>query len=378
VAEVEARAAEQAALDGNADPDQWLGHPDHAAALQAARDRADAPPRLQVDTAKAIHRLPDPGSDDELVGPLVVQGNRTVIVGDTGHGKTTLALQLVHAAVSGDPFLHYHGAGQGPALVADLEQGLRSIKRAIRNANLHDHDDVHVLRAPDGLALDDPETLTALDSLLATLQPRLLLLDPYYKAHRGDPNDERPVTDLMRTLDALRARHGFALILLAHPRKDQPGRDGPRKLTIHDASGSGALTRGAETVLGLERLAHGYARLRILKDRDSDLPVGDAWPLIYTPERGFQLDPKEERTDEEIAQQLRHGPTGWRTAKDCAKDLGIREQRARQILEQLTAAGHYETAIGPPGRHPTAHCYRPLQPNLLTPANTDPKPNQTP
>jgi len=78
-------------------------------------------------------------------------------------------------------------------------------------------------------------------------------------------------------------------------------RTAPRRLTLHDVSGSGAVVRGAEVVIGIERLSHGYARLRILKDRDSDLPVGEAWPLIFTRGEGFKLNPKDEHSAEEMS-----------------------------------------------------------------------------
>lgn len=44
-------------------------------------------------------------------------------------------------------------------------------------------------------------------------------------------------------------------LLPAHPRKDIAGRDGARKLTLHDVAGSGAIVRGAEVLLGLELAA---------------------------------------------------------------------------------------------------------------------------
>ena len=77
-----------------------------------------------------------------------------------------------------------------------------------------------VVRSPDGLALDEnPVHLAELERLLDAHRPAVVVLDPFYKAHRGDANEERAVVDLMRYLDALRARHGFALIMPSQPRK---------------------------------------------------------------------------------------------------------------------------------------------------------------
>jgi hypothetical protein len=317
--------------------------------------------QLHVTTAREIAALPDPPDSDKLAGPLVRQGCRTLIVADTGHGKTTLSAQLLGAALTGSKILGFVGAGAGPVLVVDLEQGIRSIKRTIREARLADREDVLYLVVPDGLALDaDEEHRAELERIVGEIDPAIVVLDPYYKAHRGEANEERGVVDLMRFLDGLRARYGFALIVPAHPRKDQTGRDGPRKLKLDDVAGSGAVTRGAEIVVALERLSHGFARLRVLKDRDGDLTVGDEWPLMFTRGEGFRLDPKAEAAEADTEQrvlELGRDET-WRTYKEYAAELRIQQARAKKILEALAEAGCVEVAIGPPGRSPKARCYR--------------------
>jgi hypothetical protein len=311
-------------------------------------------------TARETLALPEPPESAELVGPLLVRGQRTIVVGDSGHGKTSFALQLVAAAVEGRDFLQWTGGGGVRALIVDLEQGLRSVKRSLRESGLEHSEALDVIRVPDGLALDrDEAELVELDRHIAEGGPAVVVIDPYYKAHQADGNEERAIVDLFRVLDALRAKHDFALVLPAHPRKDIVGSSGARKLTLHDVAGSGAVVRGAEIVLALERLSHGYARLRVLKDRDGDLPVGEAWPLVFARGEGFKLDPKEERTGEELeARILSDTSRAWRTVKEWAAALGIREERAKKTLETLAETGRLEVAVGPPGRSPLAQCYR--------------------
>jgi hypothetical protein len=318
---------------------------------------ADESGRLRALTARETIALPEPDEGDLLLGPYVVRGGRTIIAGASGHGKTALSLAMLGAILTGRDFLDQTGAGVGPVLVFDLEQGLRSVKRMLREAGLARRDDLYVVRAPDGLALDadDGADLAEVEAVIAEIQPVALLLDPYYKAYRGEPNEERPVTDLMRRLDALRERHGFAILLPAHARKDVVGASPSRKLALDDVSGSGAVTRGAEVVLGIERYVHGFARLRVLKDRDGDLIVGDAFELTYSKEVGFRL-----RQEEDLEAKLQAvGADGqWRTAKEWARDAEIREKTARGILEALTEAGLGEFALGPEGRSPRARCWR--------------------
>jgi hypothetical protein len=316
--------------------------------------------RLLVRTAPEIMALPEPPESHRLLGPLVFRGNRTIVVGDTGHGKTSFALQMLAAILRGDPMLQWKGAGVGPVLVVDLEQGIRSIKRGIREAGLEDDERLLYVTVPDGLALDqDRDHLIALSETLAVHKPVVVLLDPFYKAHRAEePNAERPIIDLMRLLDSLRTAFGFALIMPAHPRKDVGGaKDGARKLTIHDVAGSGAVTRGAEIVIAVERMGHGYARLRYLKDRDGELPVNDSIGMLFNKDDGFHLDPRSVETDEGVETLIMETTLGWATTTEWGKHLRVRRDRIAAILEGMAARGHVAYAVGPAGKRADAKCY---------------------
>jgi hypothetical protein len=299
-------------------------------------------------------QLPEPAAGHELLGPLVLRGGRTLVGGDSGHGKTTLAYAMVAAIVGGTELLGWTGIGLGPALIIDLEQGVRSIKRGIREAELGP--ETFVLNLPDGLALDqNPGELKLLEDSISALRPSVISLDPYYKAHRGDANEERAVTDLMRNLDRLRSEYMFALLLPAHVRKDIQG-GGVRKLTLADIAGSGAISRGAEIVLGIERLSHGQARLRYLKDREGDLPVGDAIDLLYSHEEGFTV--KEGPSSESIEGSiLAVEDSGWLTAKEWRVLIGFGMNETKRVLERLAAARQIAFMVGPEGRSSSARCF---------------------
>ncbi len=304
--------------------------------------------------ASEFLELPEP-EGNELLGPVVLRSGRTIVGGDSGHGKTTLAYAMISAIVAGTELLGWQGAGLGPALIIDLEQGVRSIKRGIRNAELGD--EVFILNLPDGLALDqNPGELLRLEEAIVTLEPTVISLDPYYKAHRGDANEERAVTDLMRNLDRLRSEYSFALLLPAHVRKEQQA-SGARKLTLGDIAGSGAISRGAEIVIALERLSHGTARLRFLKDREGDLEVGDYLELNYSHEEGFTIDEKRSSSQSIEGAIMGVESSGWMTAKEWCKTVGFRETETKRVLERLAAAHQIAFAIGPQGRHSQSKCY---------------------
>jgi hypothetical protein len=258
--------------------------------------------KFDVLTARRTCELPDPATNDELLGPLVVRGQRTVIGAHTGEGKTTMTLQIVRAIAAGEEFLGWRGPGDNRALIVDAEQGLRTIKRRLREARLDESDAVDYLRVPDGLRLDtDRADADEVERLLSRGGYAVVGFDPLYKLHSGDSNAERAAVDLMRLFDSWRTSFHFGLLLPVHLRKPIPG----EKFSIHDVFGSSAYTRGAEVVLGLRRVSNGYAELHFFKDRDGDLEIGHKWGLLYDAEHGFRRAAEDDVVDSETyAQRL--------------------------------------------------------------------------
>jgi hypothetical protein len=289
--------------------------------VELVREARAAEPVLEVLTARELCELPDPEHGDELLGPLIVRSARTIVLGHTGAGKSTLISRLLAASVLGIEFLDWPGAGAIRALVAAVEQAI-----------------------VDG-------------------DFSVVVFDPYYKAHCAeDANAERQIDDLMRRLDGLRARHQFALVLGAHPRKPPVGLQ--PALTVHDLAGSGAAVRGAEIIIAIERVSDGYSRLRFLKDRSGRLPVGDAWGLLFDRESGYRRDPNDGKARDIHAELLAVLADGeWRTLTELRRKeedggVGADPKTLRPVLDALTVEGLLEHRVGPPGRQPSAKCWR--------------------
>jgi hypothetical protein len=295
-----------------------------------------------------VCELPEPPGDAHLLGPLLRRSQRVILGAHTGHGKSTLIGWAVACFVNRCEFLEWTGVG-GRVLVLDLEQGARSAKRVLREVGLDKSDDVDYVLIPDGLELDrNEEHVDAVEQLLRDARKfrayDLVVLDAYYKAARIEPNDERQTVDLMRLLDRWRSEYEFALAMTAHPRKPPAGQ--VPKLTMHDLAGSGALTRGAEVVLGLERVFDGGSRLHFWKDRDGELPaIGTTWNLLYD-EAGFRRDPKDEAPARDLEAEaeafLRDHPGA--TTNDVA--TGIEAGRKR-VSDLLKSSDRFEYEPGP-------------------------------
>src|ERR1035438_2078354 len=110
---------------------------------------------------------------DYLLGPLIRRGQRTVIGGASGHGKTTFALHMLAAAVYGRRFLDWTVLGDLRALVVDVGRG-DSTKRVLREVGLKGPNDLdprvvpHIvrLRTPHPSSLDtDPVQIEAMEEI---------------------------------------------------------------------------------------------------------------------------------------------------------------------------------------------------------------------
>jgi hypothetical protein len=249
---------------------------------------ADHAPKIEVLSAKQIMAIPPPSTDADLLGPLLHKGQRVVLGGHTGAGKTSASLWMVAAAVHGTRFLQWDGRGGLRALVIDAEQGTETIQRRIAEVGLQDSEQVQFLRMPDGLALDsDSDAVAQMERILRDGRYDLVLADPLYKLGRGDLNDARAAVNLMRRFDDWRERYDFALLLPMHCRKPHPN----SSLSVHDLFGSSGFQWGAEILLGLERKTPGRSLLHFWKDRDGRLgpEVGARWVLSFDRDSGYQV-----------------------------------------------------------------------------------------
>lgn len=297
------------------------------------RPHVECPLRERLVSCAALTAI-EAGPQEELLGPLCVRGQRVVVGGHTGAGKSTLTLAMSKAIAHKEELLGWRGAG-GKVLIVDLEQGLRTLKRRIAEAALDESEDVDVLRLPEGIALDsDVPRREELHEIVAGGGYAAVALDPLYKAHGGDSNDERAMVDLMRILDGWRAEHGFALLIPMHMRKPPPAGG---TLTMHDIFGSSGLVRGAEVVVGLERLSPGMSRIHFWKDRDGDLPVGEKWMLTFDREQGYQRAVAKEKAVDAVAFLLADEPR--LTSAQIAEKTGFAPRTVKKALQDLRAVG---------------------------------------
>lgn len=160
---------------------------------------------------------------DWVIPGLLERGDRLVLTGSEGLGKSMLQRQLAVSAASGVHPLNHTDIPPVRVLYVDCENGPKKIKRSMRSlvhvGKMRGHDPsgrILVEAIPEGLDLTKPEDEAWLVSRVAGLQPDLLFIGPIYRLHAGNPNDEEEARKVTRVLDRCRLASNCALVTEGH------------------------------------------------------------------------------------------------------------------------------------------------------------------
>jgi hypothetical protein len=118
----------------------------------------------------------------------------------------------------------------GPALVYMAEDDAPDVKKRVDGICQFRGIDVQALDltliTSSRLYLDDDGDRDKLRRTIAHVRPKLLVLDPLVRIHRGNENDSRDVAMLLGFLRELQREHGCAIVLAHHASKRSHGRPG--------------------------------------------------------------------------------------------------------------------------------------------------------
>ena len=138
--------------------------------------------------------------------------------------KSFLALDLAVSVAAGTPCLrHFPVTQPGRVLLYSAEDALEVVRHrlegicAAAGVALQDLD-IHVITA-HSLRLDLDADRSSLEYTVATLQPRLLVMDPFVRLHRIDENASAEVAPLLAYLRELQRRHQVAVAVVHHAKK---------------------------------------------------------------------------------------------------------------------------------------------------------------
>jgi hypothetical protein len=251
-------------------------------------------------------------------------------------GKTWLALELAVAVASGKPCLgRFPVRRPGPVLVYCAEDAAHAVQKRVRGiaqARALDFDRLAVgWVGATSLHLDDATDRRRLSMTLTATKPRLLILDPLVRLHRGDENSAAEISELLGYLRGLQRQHEVAVALVHHVRKSAASEPG------QSLRGSGDLHAWGDSNLYLLR-RDGRPTL-IAEHRSLPAPPPVTVRLDGDPPRltvGDAPEPATDPLDDRIVAALRDHPM-TRTA--LRERLAVRNETLGAAIDRLLAVG---------------------------------------
>jgi hypothetical protein len=251
-------------------------------------------------------------------------------------GKTWLSLEMALAVASGKPCLgRFAVKTPGPVLLYCAEDGPRAVQQRVAGLAKARGVDFAKLAigwiGASGISLDDPHDQRRLAMTVAQMKPKLLILDPLVRLHRGDENSAGDIADVLGFLRDLQREYHTAVILVHHVRKSgasEPGQALRGSGDLHAWGDSNAylLRRDGQPTLVVEHRAH-RAPEPVIVRLDGDPPrlvVEDAPPPAAA-----------EPLDDRIVTALVGRPL-TRTA--LRERLGVRNETLGAAIERLLSA----------------------------------------
>jgi hypothetical protein len=271
-----------------------------------------------------------------LIEELWTQQAVGVLGGPPKVCKTFLALEMALAIASGAPCLgRYRVTDPGPVLLFAAEDAPHNIRQRLHGLAQARRLDFHTLPVllilADTLRLDLKSDLQRLSQAVDTHRPRLLILDPFVRLHRGDENSSREISALLADLRALQRRFAMAILLVHHTRKTNGQASG------QDLRGSGDLYAWSDANLYLHR-RHQQLGLTV-EHRAAKAPQPVTLTLAGEPPR-LTIDTAPESNHPHLQKQLldllrRHQPLTQAQLRDRLK---VRNQTLTDALRQLRDA----------------------------------------
>ncbi|MBN4059043.1 AAA family ATPase [Endomicrobium sp. AH-315-J14] len=184
------------------------------------------------DAALPVSRVADLAVADPsrrwLIDGLWSQAAVGIIGGAPKSAKSWLALDMAISVASDTPCLGaFDVLEPGRALLFMAEDGDAAVRARVAGICRHRGLDIHALDlhiiTASSLRLDLERDRKSLTRAVIDLAPRLLLLDPFVRLHRGDENDAGHISGLLAYLRELQRQHDLAVVVVHHTRKNSGG-----------------------------------------------------------------------------------------------------------------------------------------------------------
>lgn len=190
-----------------------------------------------------------------VVPGLLERGDRLILTGFEGLGKSMLVRQLAVCAAAGrDPFHHQYDHTPARVLFIDCENSEAQSRRKLRPIAATAQwlkspvkpGQMRLIHRAEGIDLTDEADAAWFLERVRAHEPDILFVGPFYRLHNANMNDEQVARRVVSVLDAARAINNCALVTEAHAGHGEAGKSRSVRPT-----GSSLLLRWPEFGYGL-------------------------------------------------------------------------------------------------------------------------------
>jgi hypothetical protein len=277
-----------------------------------------------------------------LVEDLIPESSVTLLCGESGTGKSTLALALAGAVASGEPFLGRRTEHR-PVLYVDRENPLPVVRERLDRLGINRTEHLTIW----GWWVDPtPEGPTAASilSFVAEYRP-LIIFDSLIGFHPGSEQDASETRKHMQAYMRLAAA-GATVIVLHHTGKAE---------TSKQYRGSSDIKASVDVAYILESLSEPDAGIRSLRMKafKNRLTLPATLRIDYQDGR-FSVSDQRVQTNREIVERVieQHPGESKGEIESLASAGGVTQKRARQLLGEGVRDGWLIADSGPRGKLP--------------------------
>ena len=285
-----------------------------------------------------------------LIDGLWSQAAVGIIGGAPKSAKSWMALDMAISVATDTPCLDaFDVLEPGRALLFMAEDADANVRARVAGICRHRGLDIHALDlhiiTASSLRLDLERDRKRLTGAIVDLAPRLLLLDPFVRLHRGDENDAGHISGLLAYLRDLQRQHDLAVVVVHHTRKNGGGALG------QTLRGSGDFHAWLDSSLYLRRKRE--ALVLTIEHRSAPAPdpihinlagddaAGDVH--LETADVDYHDAAPERDLTADVLSALADRP---RTRTDLRAQLHVRNERLGIVLGQLSHQGQIRRLAG--------------------------------
>lgn len=161
--------------------------------------------------------------EDFIIDKFLPVSGMTMISGDSGVGKSWLALEVIKAITKNEPFLEQFEVKYPyvPILLIDKENGLRRIQLRSKGMGIPNSEDIHVIKTPHQFVLTDEELLEDISRLIIEKDIKVIVIDSFIDILVGSENDSSETSLVFNALRSISTE--VCWLLLHHESKPVPG-----------------------------------------------------------------------------------------------------------------------------------------------------------